>query len=110
MDDAWTTVKSLSAHLSSLSELTPREAALAQALKLGEESGELAEAVIGMYGLNPRKGVSHTLADVHAEACDAAVTAFVLIERTGGDARAAFEQHLRKLASRTLPTAPGASG
>ncbi|MET8544682.1 MazG-like family protein [Kitasatospora sp. NPDC004799] len=96
------TVKSLADRLDSLSDAPYGQVVLGQALKLSEETGEVAEAVIGMLAMNPRKGASHTLEDVHAEACDAAVTALILIERTGADARSVFERHLEKLARRPL--------
>jgi hypothetical protein len=53
---------------------------LLRALKLQEEAGELAGAVIGVLGQNPRKGITHTWDDVLAEAVDVALTALVLAE------------------------------
>ncbi len=50
---------------------------LTQALKIQEESGELAEAVLGVLGENPRKGVTHTLDDCIDEAIDVALSALV---------------------------------
>lgn len=49
-----------------------------RALKLSEETGELAAAIIGVMGQNPRKGVTHTTDDVVCEAFDVALTALVL--------------------------------
>lgn len=60
------------------SALTGREAILGAALKVGEEAGELAEAVLGVYGQNPRKGVHKTRDDVLTEAIDVLLTAAVL--------------------------------
>jgi hypothetical protein len=51
---------------------------LCRALKVQEESGELAQAVIGVLGQNPRKGVTHTWDDVVNEAIDVALSALVL--------------------------------
>jgi hypothetical protein len=51
---------------------------LVQALKVGEEAGELAQAVLGHLGENPRKGVTHTTEDVLHEAIDVALSALVL--------------------------------
>ncbi|MFD8749740.1 MazG-like family protein [Kitasatospora sp. NPDC059577] len=102
MDDTWTILKSLAEKLDSLLDHPPEQTMLLQALKLGEECGEVAEAVIGVLGMNPRKGRSHTLEQVHAEACDAAVTALILIARTGGDPEAVFARHLRYLAGRSI--------
>lgn len=56
-----------------------------QMLKLMEESGEVAEAWIGATGQNPRKGFTHTCADVLDELADVAITAMVDIARLGGD-------------------------
>ncbi|MCR6649734.1 MAG: MazG-like family protein [Cellulomonas sp.] len=43
--------------------------------KLTEESGEVVAAFIGATGQNPRKGVTHTIADVGDELLDVAITA-----------------------------------
>jgi NTP pyrophosphatase (non-canonical NTP hydrolase) len=48
--------------------------------KLTEESGEVIAAFIGQTGQNPRKGVTHQLADVIEELLDVAVTALGAIE------------------------------
>lgn len=58
--------------------LTGIAATLAQCLKLQEETGELAEAMLGTLGQNPRKGFSHTHDDVMKEIIDVIVTATVL--------------------------------
>jgi NTP pyrophosphatase (non-canonical NTP hydrolase) len=50
---------------------------LLRALKVQEEAGELAQAVIGALGQNARKGVTHTLDDVATEAADVALAALV---------------------------------
>ncbi|MCC9306301.1 MazG-like family protein [Kitasatospora sp. RB6PN24] len=102
-DETWETVNSLALKLDSHSRLTGELAWLGQALKLSEETGEVAEAVIGALGLNPRKGHSHTWTDVRKEACDVAVSALVLLARMGGDPRWFFEEHLRAIRSRDLP-------
>lgn len=43
--------------------------------KLAEEGGEVIEAFIGATGQNPRKGITHTIADVGDELLDVAITA-----------------------------------
>ena len=48
--------------------------------KIGEEFGEVIEAYIGATGQNPRKGVTHTIADVGEELLDVAVTALGTLE------------------------------
>lgn len=48
--------------------------------KITEEAGEVIEAYIGATGQNPRKGQTHTLADVAEELLDVAVTALGALE------------------------------
>lgn len=48
-------------------------------LKVMEEAGEVAQAVIGMAGQNPRKGQTHSVDDVACELIDVAVTALVAL-------------------------------
>ncbi|QLQ35488.1 MazG-like family protein [Micromonospora robiginosa] len=88
MDDMiWTSARDARAWLDAANgtgdtELTCR------ILKLGEETGEVAAAWIGTLGQNPRKGVTHTRAEVAAELADVAFTALVAIESLGLDAHA----------------------
>ena len=57
-----------------------------QLLKLTEETGEAAEAFIGMHGLNSRKGVCRSRDDLLAELADVIITAAVaMTDVTGGD-------------------------
>lgn len=68
--------------------------------KLMEEVGEVGEAVGGMFGENPRKGFTHTRADVLAELLDVMVTAAGAYESlTGnkGTAMQALDTHVRRL-------------
>lgn len=48
-------------------------------LKLQEEAGEVAQAVIGFTGANARKGYTHTEEDVAKELADVAITAMVAL-------------------------------
>jgi hypothetical protein len=48
-------------------------------MKLSEEIGETVSAYIGMTGQNPRKGVTHTQADLCKELADVAITAMCAI-------------------------------
>src|SRR5579859_3166493 len=81
-----------------------------QLLKLSEEVGEVAEAYLGMTGLNRRKGLSHTRDDLAGEVADVIITAAVaLVGVTGGPdaARAAFGAHLAGVLARSgLDLAP----
>lgn len=71
-------------------------------LKLTEEVGEAAEALIGLRGLNSRKGICRTRDDLLDELCDVIITAAVAmcgISDGGPEEAAAHLQ--RRLASVT---------
>ncbi|WP_329116523.1 MazG-like family protein [Streptomyces sp. NBC_01465] len=104
MDDdrTWTTVDQLHAWLGASHTLPPQEDVLMRILKLSEEVGEVAQAVIGATGQNPRKGTSHTWQDVEAELCDVIVTAMVALRTLTPDAPAIFAAHLDRVADRSL--------
>lgn len=53
--------------------------------KIMEEAGEVGAALIGMMGQNPRKGVTHTRADVIEELLDVAITALGAVEHLTGN-------------------------
>jgi NTP pyrophosphatase (non-canonical NTP hydrolase) len=70
-------------------------------LKLVEESGEVAQAYIGSVGQNPRKGVTHTSADVADELCDVIITAMVaLVSVADGNPDDILAAKLAKVAKR----------
>ncbi|MFD4601714.1 MazG-like family protein [Streptomyces sp. NPDC058464] len=71
-------------------------------LKLTEEVGEVAQAVIGATGQNPRKGVTHTWEDVQGELCDVVITALVALRTLTPDAAGVFEGHLARVTARSL--------
>ncbi|MFD5189220.1 MazG-like family protein [Streptomyces sp. NPDC058357] len=73
-------------------------------LKLSEEVGEVAQAVIGATGQNPRKGAAHSWQDVEAELRDVIVTAMVAPRTLTSDAAAVPDRHVRGVAAR--PRAP----
>jgi NTP pyrophosphatase (non-canonical NTP hydrolase) len=64
-------------------------------LKLTEEVGEAAEALIGMRGLNSRKGICRTQDDLLAELADVIITAAVAMSGIAGDVDEA-RSHLEK--------------
>jgi NTP pyrophosphatase (non-canonical NTP hydrolase) len=75
----------------------------AQLLKLAEEVGEVAEAYLGLTGLNRRKGVSHTRDDLMGEVADVIITASVTLVRLAGGPEAArdtFGAHLNGVLAR----------
>jgi NTP pyrophosphatase (non-canonical NTP hydrolase) len=109
MDDAtWQTIGRLEAWLDRGSTLPAETKTILQILKITEEAGEVAEALIGVTGQNPRKGYSHSWQDVENELCDVVITAMVALTRVNPDARAVFERHLASVAVRSLGAASGA--
>ncbi|MFV2120018.1 MazG-like family protein [Streptomyces sp. Act-28] len=101
MDDTWKTVEALRVRLDGHAPDSPERTTLLRILKLSEEVGEVAEAVIGAYGRNPRKGESHTWDDVRAELCDVIVTAMVALHTLTPDAPAVFAHHLARVHARS---------
>lgn len=102
MTDTWKTIARLAERLEDHSTLPHEQRVLLQLLKIQEEAGEVAEAVIGAMGQNPRKGHSHTWDDVKAEICDVIVTGMVALARMDRDAQAVFARHMDRIASRDL--------
>ncbi|MER7486607.1 MazG-like family protein [Streptomyces sp. NPDC126497] len=100
----WETVDELCGWLDAKRPVDGREGLLLRILKLSEEVGEVAEAVIGATGQNPRKGTTHTWDDVQSELCDVAVTALVALRTLTPDAREVFAGHLARVARRSLGT------
>jgi NTP pyrophosphatase (non-canonical NTP hydrolase) len=79
-------------------------------LKLVEESGEVAQAYIGSVGQNPRKGVTHTRADVADELCDVIITAMVaIVSVADGNPDDILAAKLAKVAERAAESEDGAS-
>lgn len=112
MDDAaWRFAEDFVGYLETHSELPRDQRVLVQALKLQEESGEVASAVIGALGANPRKGPDPRGWDgVRAEACDTAITALVLLAHLSDDPAGYFAAHLRGLTERLAALeSPGAA-
>jgi NTP pyrophosphatase (non-canonical NTP hydrolase) len=56
-----------------------KEGPLYRILKLQEEAGEVAQAVIGFVGANKRKGVTHDEEAVAKELADVVITAMVAL-------------------------------
>ncbi|WP_329526220.1 MazG-like family protein [Streptomyces sp. NBC_01462] len=81
-----------------------REELLLRILKLSEEVGEVARAVIGATGQNPRKGTTHTWDDVRSELCDVVITGLVALRTLAPDAREVFTAHLAGVTDRSLGT------
>jgi NTP pyrophosphatase (non-canonical NTP hydrolase) len=84
-------------------EAAPADVRLLRVLKIGEEYGEVAEALHGALGANPRKGRSHTWPDVQKELVDVIVTSMVALATIAPDARHVFEERLDALVDRVTP-------
>ncbi|MFG1875641.1 MazG-like family protein [Sphaerisporangium sp. NPDC049003] len=102
--EAWETVDRLVAWLDAESALAPDVELLLRFMKLSEETGEVTEAVIGVLGQNPRKGLTHTWDDVDSELCDVILTAMVALRTRNPDAANIFKAHMASVASRSLTT------
>ncbi|APE19928.1 MULTISPECIES: MazG-like family protein [Streptomyces] len=106
-DDPWDTIRSLSALFTEFDAgrgLTPEEQWTMQVLKLTEEVGEAAQAVIGARASNPRKGRSHSWEQVQEEVVDAVVTGMVALTRMRpDDAPEFFAAVLARKAAKFLP-------
>ncbi|MHC3472564.1 MazG-like family protein [Streptomyces sp. 7R007] len=100
--DLWGAVDSLWEWLDGNQAHGGREGLLLRMLKLSEEVGEVAQAVIGATGQNPRKGTSHTWEDVQGELCDVVITALVALRTLTPDAREVFTSHLARVTDRSL--------
>lgn len=65
--------------------------------KVAEEYGEVVAAIIGYLGENPRKGRTHTRADIVDELLDVAVTTLGAIESIRGNDGRAVEMLFGKI-------------
>ena len=101
-DDLWQSVELLHSWLESNRVHDGRELLLLRMLKLQEEVGEVAQAVIGVTGSNPRKGTTHTWDDVGAELCDVIITALVALRTLAPDAREVFAARLTAVTERSV--------
>ncbi|MFG2131554.1 MazG-like family protein [Streptomyces sp. NPDC048751] len=100
--DIWSAIDGQWRWLEANQPLGDREGLLLRMLKLSEEVGEVAQAVIGATGQNPRKGVTHTWEDVQSELCDVAITALVALRTLTPEAREVFLRHLAGVSRRSL--------
>jgi NTP pyrophosphatase (non-canonical NTP hydrolase) len=100
----WKTVTDLVAWLDSINGRSQEEIGL-RILKLTEEAGEVAQAWIGVVGQNPRKGVTHELADVQDELVDVIVTAAVALASLTDDPAAVLDAKLAQIAAARLTPA-----
>ncbi|WP_049569745.1 MazG-like family protein [Streptomyces sp. SBT349] len=103
MDQAtWHTINRLVEWLDANNANSPEITRLLRVIKIQEEAGEVAEAIHGAMGSNPRKGASHTWEDVEKELCDVILTSMVSLATINPDAQKIFEHHLNQVAERSL--------
>ncbi|WP_316760065.1 MazG-like family protein [Streptomyces herbicida] len=103
--DLWASIDDLWSWLETNRPHGGQEGMLLRMLKLSEEVGEVAEAVIGATGQNPRKGVTHTWEEVQGELCDVVITALVALRTLTPDTREVFNRHLTRVTERSLGSA-----
>ncbi|KPH98378.1 hypothetical protein OK074_6322 [Actinobacteria bacterium OK074] len=106
----WESIGRLQGWLAANRRVDGREAVLLQLLKISEEVGEVAQAVIGATGQNPRKGLSHTWDDVQGELCDVVITALVALHTLTPRAGEVFEAHLAGVVERSLDSPDSRGG
>ncbi|MGW7001348.1 MazG-like family protein [Streptomyces sp. NPDC054933] len=95
----WPTIADLVSWLDGENGRSDHETAM-RLMKLSEEAGEVMQAYIGMTGQNPRKGVTHTEADVADELCDVIVTAAVALHLFSDDPAGHLGRKVAKIAAR----------
>ncbi|WP_063788568.1 NUDIX domain-containing protein [Streptomyces chattanoogensis] len=100
--DSWNTVCALADYYDSVSPFPQEQNWVLQVLKIAEETGEAAQAVVGLTGTNPRKGLSHTWDDVHDEVADVIITGMVALARMRPDPGEFFANQLAIKAARAL--------
>ena len=107
MDDStWETVDRLVDWLDAHSQRDEQTERLLRVMKLSEEVGEVAEAVAGALGQNPRKGQSHNWDHVENELCDVILTAMVALRTINPAAGKVFAERLAYVAERSLAPRP----
>lgn len=97
--EQWATIRDLVAWLDGQNGRGDTEVGL-RILKLTEETGEVAQAWIGVTGQNPRKGVTHSREDVADELCDVIVTAVVALTSVVDDPAGHWDAKLATIAAR----------
>ncbi|GGZ21512.1 hypothetical protein GCM10010387_13210 [Streptomyces inusitatus] len=103
LDPIWDAVDRLHTWLNDNNTTRPREEELLlRVLKLSEEVGEAARAVVGATGQNPRKGVTHRWEDVESELSDVIITAMVALRTLTPNAAAVLEGRVGAVAARSL--------
>jgi hypothetical protein len=98
----WQVIAQQKAWLDAHPDTDPALAVPLRVLKVAEEAGEAAAALIGATGQNPRKGRSHTEADVAAELCDVITAAAVALATVVPDPERVLREHIGKVYRRSI--------
>jgi 8-oxo-dGTP pyrophosphatase MutT (NUDIX family) len=98
----WQVVGQQKAWLDSHPDADPALAVPLRVLKVAEEAGEAAAALIGATGQNPRKGRSHTNADLAAELCDVVTAAAVALATVVADPDQVLHDHIGRVYMRSV--------
>ncbi|WP_324607949.1 MazG-like family protein [Streptomyces rimosus] len=97
--DMWPAIRGFVAWLDESNGRDEHEKTL-RILKVTEETGEVAKAVIGMTGQNPRKGVTHSLEDIADELCDVMITAATALASVVDNPEQVFAANLGRVQQR----------
>ena len=98
----WQVVEQQKAWLDAHPGTDPALAVPLRVLKVAEEAGEAAAALIGTTGQNPRKGRSHTEADLAAELCDVITAAAVALATVVPDPEQVLRDHIGRVYMRSV--------
>lgn len=101
----WPVTSRITAALNAVNGSGEHERAM-RLLKVSEEAGEAAAAYIGMTGQNPRKGTTHTPADVADELCDVIIAAAVALHAFTTTPHTVLDAKLHTAALRLNTSAP----
>jgi NTP pyrophosphatase (non-canonical NTP hydrolase) len=107
--DTFATVRQLVDWLDRVNGTSDHETAM-RLMKITEESGEVMQAYAGTLGQNPRKGITHTRADVADEICDVIVASMVALHQFTDDPEGHLARKLQRIAIRSLASTAGAEG
>lgn len=101
--DFWQSITRLVSWLDGESDRPAETDRLLRILKVTEEAGEVAEAVAGACGQNPRKGLTNEWDRVSAELADVILSAAVALATIEGEgAQDVFAGHLARVRERSL--------
>lgn len=84
-------------------DLSPETHMWRRCMKVSEEVGEVTEALFGIVGENPRKGVTHAVEDLRYELLDVALAALGAVAHLGlDDPIEALTEHTRTVQGRLV--------